>query len=65
MAKVGGLFESLKEADEADSKAFSDAQKRFQAVSAGLDMIEDGQASSLQEQLTSKYKLSVMDFDMY
>lgn len=55
MAKVGGLFESLREADEVDSKAFSDAQKRFQAVSAGLDMNEDGQASSLQEQLISKY----------
>lgn len=54
MAKVGGLFQSLREADEADSKAFSDAQKRFQAISAGLDMNEDGQASSLQEQLTSK-----------
>lgn len=55
MAKVGGLFESLREADEADSKAYSDAQKRFQAISAGLDMNEDGQASSLQEQLISKH----------
>lgn len=55
MTKVGGLFESLREADEADSKAYSDAQKRFQAISAGLDMNEDGQASSLQEQLISKY----------
>lgn len=54
MAKVGGLFESLKTADEEDSKAFSEAQKRFQAISAGLDMNEDGQASSLQEQLISK-----------
>lgn len=52
--KVGGLFQSLKDADEADSKAFSDAQKRFQAVSSGLEMNEDGQASSLQEQLISK-----------
>lgn len=62
MAKVGGLFQNLREADEADSKAFSDAQKRFQAVSAGLDMNEDGQASSLQEQLTSKYNRTVIDF---
>lgn len=55
MAKVGGLFQSLKEADEADSQAFTDAQKRFQAISAGLDMNEDGQASSLQDQLISKF----------
>lgn len=54
MAKVGGLFESLRAADEADNKAFTDAQKRFQAISSGLDMGEDGQASSLQNQLTSK-----------
>lgn len=51
MANVGGLFQSLKDADEADRKAFADAQKRFQAISAGLDMNEDGEAASLQEQL--------------
>lgn len=56
MGRVGGLFQTLKEADEADSKAFSDAQKRFQAVSAGLDVNEEGQASSLQGQLTSEYR---------
>lgn len=55
MAKVGDLFQTLREADENDSKGFSDAQKRFQAISAGLEMNEDGQASSLQEQLTSMY----------
>lgn len=51
MTQVGGLFQNLKDADEADRKAFADAQKRFQAISAGLDMNEDGQAASLQEQL--------------
>lgn len=51
MKNVGGLFQSLKEADEAGRKAFVDAQKRFQAISAGLDMNEDGEAASLQEQL--------------
>lgn len=55
MAKVGGLFDTLREADEKDSKAFSDAQKRFQAISAGLHVNEDGQASSLQEQLIGEY----------
>lgn len=51
MTEVGGLFQNLKDADEADRKAFADAQKRFQAISAGLDMNEDGEAASLQEQL--------------
>lgn len=51
MTKVGGLFQSLKGTDETDRKAFADAQKRFQAISAGLDMNEDGEAASLQEQL--------------
>lgn len=63
MAKVGGLFQTLREADEADSKAFSDAQKRFQAVSAGLEMNEDGQATSLQEQLTSEFHLFVLSIN--
>lgn len=58
MAKVHDLFQSLEEADKNDSKAFSEAQKRFQAISAGLDMNEDGQASSLQEQLTSEWSLA-------
>lgn len=63
MAKVGDLFQSLKEADENDRKAFTDAQKRFQAVSTGLDMNEDGQATSLQEQLTSKFSIVWLDAD--
>lgn len=57
MSNVGDLFQQLKDADEADSKAFSDAQKRFQALSAGLEVNEDGQATSLQGQLTSKFCL--------
>lgn len=60
MANVGDLFQSLREADENDSKAFSEAQKRFQAISAGLDMNEDGQATSLQEQLTSKFFIQLI-----
>lgn len=51
MTQVGGLFQDLKDTDENDRKAFADAQKRFQAISAGLDMNEDGEAASLQEQL--------------
>lgn len=54
MATVGDLFESLKAADETDTAAYDEAQKRFQAISAGLDVNEDGQATSLQEQLIGK-----------
>lgn len=51
MDKVGGLFESLKQADEADSKAYAESQKRFEAISSGKSVNEDGEASSLQAQL--------------
>ena len=59
MNNVAELFDSLKEADATDAKAFADAQKRFQAVSAGLVTNEDGEAASLQDQLmTAKKQLS-------
>jgi len=51
MAKVQGEFESLKEADARDSKAYEDAQKKLEAVSQGLSTNENGEASTLQEQL--------------
>nr|XP_029731204.1 structural maintenance of chromosomes protein 2-like [Aedes albopictus] len=51
MQRTGDMFQSLKDADEADAKAFTDAQKRFEAVSAGLSTNEDGEAATLQDQL--------------
>ncbi|XP_013100606.2 structural maintenance of chromosomes protein 2 [Stomoxys calcitrans] len=51
MAKVKDLFQSLKEADERDALAYEAAKKKFEAVSQGLSTNEDGQASSLQDQL--------------
>lgn len=60
MSKVGDLFQSLKEADETDSKAFSDAQKRLQTLETGLDVNEEGQATSLQEQLIGKYFINII-----
>lgn len=54
MSEVGDMFQRLKEAAENDKKAYEDAQKRYQAVSTGLEMDEEGKTSSLQEQLTSK-----------
>lgn len=51
MEKVGTLFTSLKQADEDDTAAYEAAQKKFEAVQQGLSTDENGQASSLQEQL--------------
>lgn len=62
MSKVGDLFQSLKEADEMDGKAFSDAQKRFQNLETGLDVNEEGEATSLQEQVIGKYFILFFDF---
>lgn len=57
MSKLGGLFESLKEADEKDTKAFEDAKKRFEEISSGLATNEDGQSASLQDQLISIFQM--------
>lgn len=56
MKKVEGLFQSLKQADEEDSLLYENAQKRYEAVTQGLSTNEDGQASSLQDQLINAKK---------
>ncbi|XP_005176883.1 structural maintenance of chromosomes protein 2 [Musca domestica] len=56
MAKVKDLFQGLKEADERDALAYEEAQKKFEAVTQGLTTSEDGQASSLQDQLMQAKK---------
>ncbi|KAM8711621.1 hypothetical protein ACLKA7_012176 [Drosophila subpalustris] len=59
MSNVQGEFQSLKDADATDAKAYEDAQRKFEAVSQGLSTNEDGQASTLQEQLiAAKQQLS-------
>ena len=50
-----GDFEQLKQEEANDLKAFQDAQKRLEAVNMGLAINDDGEATSLQDQLTSKY----------
>lgn len=47
------MFESLKADNDHDAKAYADAQKKFEAVTQGLSTNEDGEASSLQDQLMS------------
>lgn len=54
MSKVQGEFQSLKDADANDEKAYENAKRKFEAVSQGLSTDEDGQACTLQEQLISK-----------
>lgn len=55
MQKVGGIFEKLKENFQADEKAMADAEKKMEAVSAGLSTNDEGEAMSLQDQLMSEY----------
>lgn len=55
MSELGDMFQSLKEADERDTKAFEDAKKKFEEISSGLATNEDGQAASLQDQLISMF----------
>lgn len=52
---MSGVFGELKETQENDLKAFSNAQKTYEAVNCGLAINDEGEATSLQDQLTSKY----------
>lgn len=55
MGKIQGLFEELKNNDARDNEAFALSQKKFEAVSAGMEINDDGVAETLQEQLIRKY----------
>jgi hypothetical protein len=52
--QAGGTFETLKQQEADDLKAYQDAQKRVEAVNLGLALNDEGEATSLQDQLTSK-----------
>ncbi|KAH8280520.1 hypothetical protein KR018_009063 [Drosophila ironensis] len=51
MSKVQDEFESLKTADANDAKAYEVAQRKLEAVSQGLSTNEEGEATTLQDQL--------------
>lgn len=51
LSKVQSLFESLKQNDANDAEALLLSQKKFEAISAGMEVNEDGEAQTLQEQL--------------
>lgn len=53
--KIQGLFEQLKDNDARDNEAFALSQKKFEAVSAGMEMNDEGVAETLQEQLIREY----------
>lgn len=54
MEKTENVFVKLKSDEADDLKAYQDAQKRFEAVNLGLALNDDGEATSLQDQLTSE-----------
>ncbi|PSN36598.1 Structural maintenance of chromosomes protein 2 [Blattella germanica] len=51
LKNVEGLFTKLKDTDKADAEALTAAQRKFQAVSAGLMASDDGADATLQDQL--------------
>lgn len=54
MTSTKGLFENLKESNDKDANAYDDARKKFEALSSGSSINEDGESESIQHQLTSK-----------
>lgn len=55
MEKVQGLFQQLKDTDEADNQAFALSQKKYEAISVGMEVNDDGEAQTLQDQLMGKF----------
>jgi structural maintenance of chromosome 2 len=49
--KVQAMFAKLKEADQRDTDAFLKSQKRYEALSAGMELNEEGEAETVLEQL--------------
>lgn len=54
MNNAGGVFEQLKQNEVNDLKAYQNAQRRLEAVNLGLALNDEGEATSLQDQLTSE-----------
>lgn len=51
LSKVQSLFETLKENEARDKEDLSVAQKKYEALAAGMEVNEEGKTQSLQEQL--------------
>ncbi|KAJ4435376.1 hypothetical protein ANN_17990 [Periplaneta americana] len=57
LQKVQGLFQKLKDTDKMDAEALAAAQRKFQAVSAGLVTDGEGGDATLQDQLMDMNEL--------
>lgn len=62
--QAADIFDELKQNEAADLKAYQDAQKKFEAVSLGLALNDEGEATSLQDQLTSKNRQNFPRFSL-
>ncbi|KAF5292378.1 hypothetical protein FQA39_LY03412 [Lamprigera yunnana] len=51
LQKVQDLFEKLKKLEEDDNMAFTVSQKKFEAISVGMEVNDAGEAETLQDQL--------------
>ncbi|RZC38547.1 structural maintenance of chromosomes protein 2, partial [Asbolus verrucosus] len=51
LSKVQAMFQKLKDNDERDNKLFMASQKCYEALSAGMELNEEGEAKTLLEQL--------------
>lgn len=51
MSKVQSLFETLKQNDQRDNEAYMLSQRKYEAACAGMEVNEEGEAQTLQEQL--------------
>ena len=59
LEKLGTAFAKLEEQQKSDEEAHVNAQKHFHAVSAGLSSNKDGEDASLNDQLMSKFAVTV------
>ena len=57
--KLAKDLQKLEEQSTADQELHVAAQKQYQAVTAGLSSNDDGQAATLNDQLMSKYNVSL------
>ncbi|XP_025830258.1 structural maintenance of chromosomes protein 2 [Agrilus planipennis] len=51
LSQVQSLFEKLKNDDVEDNEAFALSQRKYEAICAGMEVNESGEAETLQEQL--------------
>uniref|UniRef100_A0A1Y1M3E5 Structural maintenance of chromosomes protein n=1 Tax=Photinus pyralis TaxID=7054 RepID=A0A1Y1M3E5_PHOPY len=59
LQKVQGLFEQLKNAELADNEALATAQRKYEAISVGMEVNDAGETETLQDQLMgTKQKLA-------